>query len=348
MKLSIVIPVYNVETFVGTCLDSILNQNLDPENYEILVINDGSTDDSLKIVENYAEKNVQIKVFTIENGGAGKARNYGMAQAKGKYLYFIDSDDYLMPHCLNFIVETCENHDLDILTFKTQRCRTTSIKPKYNSKKIRQKELLNSNMLSEVLSGEDYVASLEYRNEVWWYVINRGFLEGLGVKFEEGSYLEDAIFTIRIFLKAQRMAYLNLEAHRYRIAPESVLNNRDPVHYNKLIKDMQSAALDFSPIVKDLEKRSTNPNCILRIIAKQQALVFFSMVRMLQSTMSLKEVKHQIDELSLANVYPLDLFLGKDYNQLNFKLLVPIFNNKKSFYFLFRLINPILRPKNKL
>ena len=143
------------------------------------------------------------------------------------------------------------------------------------------------------------------------------------------------------------MAHLKLNAHRYRDAPGSILTNREPSHYVKLIRDMQNAALAFDPIIKSLKNKVANPDCIARIKAKQQSLVFFSMARMLQSTMSLNEVKLSLEKMKSIKAYPLDSFLGKDYNRINYKILVPIFNNQQFFYLLFRLVNPILKLKNR-
>src|SRR5690606_37960744 len=117
MKLSVIIPVYNVEKYVAQCLDSVLDQNFEPNDYEIIVVNDGSTDGSLAIVQDYANKHKHIKLIDKKNGGVGSARNCGMDHAQGKYIYFIDSDDYLIPNCLNVLVDTCERHKLDVLTF---------------------------------------------------------------------------------------------------------------------------------------------------------------------------------------------------------------------------------------
>lgn len=347
MRLSIIIPVYNVEKYVAKCLESVLDQGLDPNDHEIIVVNDGSPDGSLKIVERYAEKHPHIKIITKENGGLSSARNCGMEHAIGKYIYFIDSDDFLIPNSLNRIVDTCEHHDLNVLTFLSQRFLSSSANEESILKEKISKASIGDGELSEIVSGEDYVASLEYRNEAWWYVINRGFLESLGIKFEEGRYLEDAAFTLGMFLEAKRMAHLKLDAHRYRESPGSILTNREPSHYNKLIRDMQNAALAFNPIIKTLENKTTNPDCIARIKAKQQSLVFFSMMRMLKSTMSFDEVKLRMNEMIAIDAYPLDSLLGKDYNGITYQILVRLFKTEPRFYFFFRLANPVFKLRNK-
>lgn len=346
MRLSIIIPVYNVEKYVAKCLDSVLDQGLDPNDHEIIVVNDGSPDGSLKIVERYAEKHDHIKIINKENGGLSSARNCGMEHAIGKYIYFIDSDDFLIANSLNKIVDTCEQYDLNVLTFLSQRFTSSSSIEELNLKEKNAKTSSGNGKLSEILSGEDYVANLEYRNEAWWYIINREFLEGIGIKFEEGRYLEDAAFTLGMFLEAKRMAHIKLDAHRYRESPGSILTNREPSHYNKLIRDMQNAALAFDPILKTLENKTSNPDCIARVKAKQQSLVFFSMMRMLKSNMTFDEVKMRMNEMIAIKAFPLDSLLGKDYNGITYQILVRLFKTEPRFYFFFRLANPVLKLRN--
>ena len=115
MLLSIVVPTYNVEKYIANCLDSLLDQDLSADIYEILVINDGSTDNSPKIATKYSESHDNVIVVNQENGGLSEARNKGIALAKGKYIYFIDSDDYIAKNTLGLIMETLETHDLDLL-----------------------------------------------------------------------------------------------------------------------------------------------------------------------------------------------------------------------------------------
>ncbi|HXJ98330.1 MAG TPA: glycosyltransferase [Gelidibacter sp.] len=343
MKLSVIIPVYNVEKYVAKCLDSVLDQGLDENEYEIIVVNDGTPDGSMEIVGKYAKKHKHIHVINKENGGLSSARNCGIDHAKGKYIYFIDSDDYLVSNSLNVLVDTCERHNLNVLTFL---CTTFSTLPS-DDIAFEGDSFLNDKMLSPVVSGEDYVAYYAYRNEACLYITNREYLNSIGHKFPIGRFLEDAAFTLETFLKAERIAHLKIDAYRYRITPGSILTKKEPTHYLKLIRDMLNAAFIFDPIVKRLEGKSANSDCILRIKSKQQSIVFFSMIRMLSSTMSIEEVKLSLEKMKSIKAYPLDSFLGKDYNRINYKILVPIFNNQQFFYLLFRLVNPILKLKNR-
>lgn len=346
MKLSIIIPVYNVEKYIARCLDSMLDQNIGQQDYEIIIVNDGSTDSSLEIALSYAKLNAHISVLNKENGGAGSARNYGIEYAKGKYIYFIDPDDYLIPNCLNKLIDTCERYNLDVLTFLSTEFSSLSL-PDISISKKTNCDVSVTDKMSSIVSGEDYVADLEYRSEVWWYFINREFLKNLGIRFVEGRYLEDAAFTLELFLEAKRMAHLELNAHRYRVTPGTAMTNKEPAHYLQIIRDLQTAALVFGPIIKTLENKTANPQCVARVKARQQSFVFFSMVRMLKSTMTYNEVKLRMNEMISINAYPLTSFLGKDYNGIAYRMLTPIFKTERRFYFVFQLVNPILKLRNK-
>ena len=115
MRLSIVIPLYNKEKFIDRCLNSLLNQNLAPEDYEIIIVDDGSTDSSYSLACSYAEKHSNIIAHRQKNGGAGAARNKGFELAKGDYIYFLDADDYIAKDTLQRIVEVSEQNNLEIL-----------------------------------------------------------------------------------------------------------------------------------------------------------------------------------------------------------------------------------------
>ncbi len=112
VSISIVIPVYNIEKYLKTCLDSIVNQTF--KDFEVICVNDGSKDDSLEILNEYAKKDSRIKVVTQENGGSGSARNNGLKRAEGKYVQFLDGDDYFEPELLEKLYNLAEKHQADI------------------------------------------------------------------------------------------------------------------------------------------------------------------------------------------------------------------------------------------
>jgi hypothetical protein len=125
------------------------------------------------------------------------------------------------------------------------------------------------------------------------------------------------------------------------------MTSKEPNHYLKVIKDNQNAAKVFIGIIEKLKNEKANPDCIKRVKARQQSLVFFSMIRMLKSTISFDEVRILMKEMTSIKVYPLDSFLGEDYDNLSYQILVRLFNRKSIFYLLFLLFNPLFRLKLK-
>ena len=115
VKISVIIPIFNTRKFLNKCLDSLLNQSL--TDIEIICVDDGSTDNSLKILKSYANKDDRVKVLTRENNGAGAARNLGLKYVNGKYILFVDSDDWFEEDGLKLLYDKAEQLNVDILLF---------------------------------------------------------------------------------------------------------------------------------------------------------------------------------------------------------------------------------------
>ncbi|WP_339893594.1 glycosyltransferase [uncultured Algibacter sp.] len=336
MKLSIIIPVYNVEKYIARCLDSLVNQDLAENDYEILVVNDGSRDNSVDIAKKYAIKYANLKVITQINRGVGSARNKGISLAKGKYIYFIDPDDYIAKNSLLLLLDYSERNDLDILTFLSEK----TLSPDMLESKTKEKEGLNI----KIVTGIEYIANNYYKNEVWWYFIKRDFLKKLGFKFIEGRWMEDAIFTAEIFVKAERVSNVSIDVHRHAVTPQSAMTNKEPSHYLRVIRDNANAAEVFKSIIGSIDTLSPKGNlCIKRLITRQQSFVFFMMIRMLKSTITLKEIKSTLNNLKKVSAYPLNSFISEDYNKTSYAILVKLFNIKPVFYLIFIIFNPILK-----
>ncbi|WP_299117071.1 glycosyltransferase [uncultured Winogradskyella sp.] len=335
MRLSIIIPLYNSGHFLHKCIDSLLNQDIQREAYEILIINDGSTDNSLEVATTFEEKHSNITVHSKANGGVGSARNFGLSLSKGEYIYFIDPDDYLAPGVLKTLLNVAKNNSLDILTFISQ--------PTRDSKLYNECPDFEGVERSKVYSGIEYIAHYPFQNEVWWYLIKRSFIQTAKITFIEDRWMEDAIITAQLFIAANKMAKLPLDTHRHLIVEGSAMTSKEPEHYLKVIDDNRNAAVVYESLINDLVLKNFNPNCINRLRTKQQSFVFFMMVRMLKSTIDIGKVKLAIEALSKTGAYPFTDFISKDYNGISYIILTRLFNNKKRFYFLFRLFNPILR-----
>lgn len=317
-----------MELYLEECLDSLLLQNLEPSDFEIIVVNDESKDSTLKIAQRYAEKHNNIVIIDKKNAGVGAARNSGFDIAQGKFLYFLDPDDYLAEKTLPILIRLMGENNLDILTFNTK----SVVQKRYPVSDDDIKTIQNL----EVKDGISYIATRKHKNEIWWYLIDRRFMRSTGIRFIEGKWMEDAILTTELFCQAQRMAHVDLDVHRYRILPTSAMRNKSPEHYNKVIFDNANAAHVYDELMKSIPQNHKSAKaCIKRLTMRQQSFVFFLLVRLMKSDISLKKIPKMLKEFEKINAYPLKKFLGEDYHGVGYSFLVFIFNRKL-------LINPFI------
>lgn len=231
MLLSIIVPVYNVEKYLRKCVDSLLTQDLPPEEYEIILVDDGSTDQSGTICDEYAAGHPIVKAMHQQNGGLSAARNSGVAVAQGRYVQFVDSDDYLEPNVLKTLVEKMETDQLDVLRFNYRNVneRYEVIEPNKDPKRW-------VNYSSEVCDG------LTFLNErlgpacyACQFMARRELLTDC--RFKEGIYFEDTEWTPRMIIKAQRAASTDLMVYNYLFREGSITLSVDEVKKRKVLAD---------------------------------------------------------------------------------------------------------------
>lgn len=233
MILSIVVPVYNVAKYLPKCLDSLLNQDIGLDDYEIIVVNDGSTDASGEIAQDYAGRFSNIVLLNQENKGLSAARNSGIGSAKGKYIQFVDSDDYLQPNVLKSLVEKMEKDSLDILRFNYQ-----NVNEKY--------EVFNPNKINkpfvdyrdEVCDGLTFLNErLGYACYAVQFIIKAELLMPHENRFREGMLFEDTEWTPRILTLAHRMTSVETIVYNYLQREGSITQSVDKTKKEKSIKD---------------------------------------------------------------------------------------------------------------
>ncbi len=212
MKFSIIVPIYNVEEYLNKCIESITGQPFD--DYEVICVNDGSTDNSRVILTKWESKHSQIKVIDRENGGLSAARNTGLKAAQGDYVLFVDSDDWIDPSTLNRLEEECT--DEDMICFACRRTNDDSY----------------DRLPSEQSTGWDYYNrhALEARKVpfvcVWQRCYRREFLIENNLYFREGILHEDNEFTPRACLFAKSVKVIPDVLYNYRVRPGSIMTTR--------------------------------------------------------------------------------------------------------------------------
>lgn len=216
MLLSLILPVYNVEAYLGKCIESCLHQDLPKSDYEIIVVIDGSPDHSIDIAKEYQKQYDNIKIVIRENGGLSAARNTGLMAASGEYIWFIDSDDYISENCLKGICEELTNYNLEVLWLRWQ-----------NENDIGEKIPLYDCTLCEedykVRDGLDFmctVMGIYYFS--WSFVFRRDFLTRNRLLFKEGLFYEDTEFAFHFFPETKRIKLYQCVCYTYRIRKGSI------------------------------------------------------------------------------------------------------------------------------
>lgn len=208
---SIIVPVYNSEQYLEKCINAVLNQG--DYNYELILVNDGSPDNSLEICNSFAAKHSQIRVFSQENGGLCSARNKGIDNARGKYLLFIDNDDEIADNTLAVLHSWIEKKDYDIIRFNRKRIQTfdngktkTDI---YGTKGICE------NGPVEVTSREFFTNYRKFKNSgcfsgIWNALFRRELFENANIRFDTSitAGYEDFLVNIQAFRAAKSMLFL--------------------------------------------------------------------------------------------------------------------------------------------
>lgn len=206
IKLSIVIPVYNVEPYVGRCIESCLNQDLSHDEYELLIINDGSQDGSMDVVRQYTRQNENIRIIEQENAGPSVARNHGIKEAKGEYLWFIDSDDDICKNILKALVDAAWSQQLDVLGFDINVLENGIITSTYPHHPDKNHHLY---------TGTDFITNIAMPPSACVAFFKKSFLTDNALFFKEGISHEDYEFTPRAYCLAKRVAYTNVPAYNY-------------------------------------------------------------------------------------------------------------------------------------
>ncbi len=211
MKISLIIPVYNVEDYLGRCLDSVEKQTY--KDAEVIIINDGSTDNSYKIIEEYVSRNDNFTCYTIENSGLGGARNYGMERAKGEYIVFLDSDDYIAYDCLEKLIAAAENNDSDIVV-----CNNYDVKEDGTVISLSQSYIKN-----KTTSLAESPLILLNRPCAWAKMYRRALIEGLS--FVSRVWYEDMRLIPKLYQRASKITFIDDALFYYVQRKGSIMNN---------------------------------------------------------------------------------------------------------------------------
>lgn len=334
MKISIIVPIYNSEKTIEKCLNSILEQ--DYKNIEVILINDGSTDCSKRIIEEYKKKDSRVKVFNNDNHGVSYSRNFGMSVASGDYITFVDSDDFLDHNCYSSLIEFLEKgYDVVRYNFKTYDGKAFNNNLYDLSNKVIN---LNSNNIYKVLSHFLISSKESIPNLTMLLLIKKELCRDVSF-IQNLTMMEDVDFYFQLFLRANNIYFSDLKLYNYYVNPKSVTNS--PSYYKKNI---------FGIIDTNVEliKKCYNNN--LDIIN----LLNYNHVRIISEYVLKMYINNKKDfdtlykELIENEHFQFMLKNSKGYSKIKNKIIIFIFklNNIKILKFYFKILELIYKLKN--
>lgn len=229
IKVSVIVPVYNVEKFIDKCLNSLVKQSL--KEIEIIVVNDGTKDNSQKIIDKYVKKYPdKIKSYIKENGGQGSARNYGLEKANGEYIGYVDSDDFVEKDMYKKLYNKAKENNYDIVV-----CGNYNVSEDYQNKNI-DTFINNYNTdLENIFFG---------KMAVWNKIYKRDILIKNKLEFKEKVWYEDLAFTLKAIMNSNSFAFIDEPLYDYLIREGSTMNNSN-VQRNLEILDAFNDILSY-------------------------------------------------------------------------------------------------------
>lgn len=290
--LSIVVPVYNVAPYLRKCVDSLLLQ--DYSDYEIILVDDGSTDECPVICDSYAAEHDNIRVIHRENGGLSVARNSGIEVAQGEYIMFVDSDDYIEPNVLNALMTQIEHERLDVLRFEYQNVRLNSAGQYEVFQPYKFPHPVDKR--TDVVTGERYMDErMGYACYAWQFVINRE----LTGTFMPGIHFEDTEWLPRMMLAAKRVNSTSLMVYNYFWREGSItLTQGDKQKIRKNLEDRLTIVGQYSKYIEKF------PNCYW--LKNMQGSMASDVLTTIANEFY-SERKNYIKRLCSLNVFPLSI-----------------------------------------
>lgn len=245
--LSVIVAAYNVEKYIEKCINSLVNQTY--KNLEILVVNDGSTDNTKEIIEKYEKKYKNLKLLNKENGGLSSARNFGLKNTKKKYVTFVDGDDYLDLNTYEIVMKKIEKEQTDLGIF--------------NFKKIFPQKMVNSKLSEEIYKNnflkQLFSKSAEIDIVVWNKIFKTDIILKNKIYFKNRAYFEDTGFIFRYLYFVKNVSLINLPLYNYVQRENSITKKFNPIIISscentyKIIKEFYKKNNEYEKYKNEIE-----------------------------------------------------------------------------------------------
>lgn len=219
---------YNVDKYIEKAICSVYNQGMSEADFEMILVDDESTDSSLDIATKLTQNKSNVKIISQKNKGLGGARNTGLGLSDGEYILFLDSDDFLVPNILNNVIKTAKVNNLDILEFGARGI------DKFG-------QIVYSRAISsenKIFNGINYYRKFRYMDSACNKLYNRNFLNSNNLRFVEKIYIEDYEFNTRVFAIAQKVMGISTIVANFLQTENSITRNNHPDKLEKMRKDI--------------------------------------------------------------------------------------------------------------
>jgi glycosyltransferase involved in cell wall biosynthesis len=329
---------YNAENHIINCLNSLINQGLSDSDYEIMIMDDGSRDDSVKLVSNFIRYKDNFYLFEESNSGSDSTRNKLLKKAKGEYIYFIDADDYLADNVLAKLLDYAVKNKIDFIGFDT--LETNNL----NEFGLEEGFVTSFDQL-KIISGNQFIKENRHlRHEVWWYLVKKDLLVKHDICFDENGNNADVVFTIKILLNVKKMIFCPFAVHRYIQTTTSVMRDTSVEKRRKLIDSMYLMIISYSKLILSLETGILNDKEIIleNLKFRRDVFAFFNIINMVKLNYRAEDFQKKINQLSEVNSYPINNFLKDHYNNSKYIVINKIINNKPILLSLMRVRNMFL------
>lgn len=310
LKLSIITTLYNSAGYMPKCLDTLLHQDLSPDEYEIILVNDGSPDNSLDVANEYALKHSNIRVVTYEvNRGLAGARQAGTDVASGEYLCYVDPDDYIAKNSFTPLLDQMEKESLDLLRFDYQ-----VVDDNYDPlPKPKDAQLIS--YVPSITDGESYLAEkLGYGCFVWAFIYRTSLIKDSGVRFRQGDYFDDTAWLPQIVRRAKRVDVTPAVHYFYLVRSNSLVNTVNAASIRRKL-DAQLVVIDR---LND-QKESVSGKVLTwykGMISKTALTCITSAATQLQG-----EWQRYLNELKTRKVFPLTCRMATPTQRMKLNLL---------------------------
>jgi glycosyltransferase involved in cell wall biosynthesis len=295
MILSIIVPIYNASKYLHRCIDSLLAQGLKEGEYEIILINDGSKDQSLQICQEYQQTHPSIfKVLSHENQGVAYTRNRGIDEAKGDYICFVDADDYLKPNGYRYLIDTYLEENIDILMFWALTL----------DKKTKANYIENNDIEGKIcyeIKGREFLQK-GVQTFVWSSLYRRNLLIKEQIKFSYLTIGEDILFNLHVYMKNPLIRSISSRIYMYDLHEESTIHQRN---YTAIRKAIQSYLILFQSIKEYIKSNQSDIKLCKGLQNSMESQFVPFMSRVLSSNYSIAEFKELKETLIKKDILPL-------------------------------------------